>query len=382
MTLFGALSIGFGCNVPAPNPARTAAMEERAKKAAKPPVVPARSGGEAPVPRLTVQGEIIDAEELWLGKRAELETKSDELSPDQFERYVAEQAAVLVTDKLAEMLLYQKATLRLAPEMERRVDQYVDAEIRKIVTADYDGVQRRYEKGLESEGQTIDDVRRRIRRAAIVAGYLEAELKPKVADPTRAELWELYQTNRDAWAREERRSMSLIDVRLDEHLPKDVSEPTREQQAAAKAEAKSKANAALLELRNGADFADVARRHSSGARADEGGAWGWIKSDSVRERFLPAVQTLGKLRQGQVSDLVETPDGFFIVRCDALEPAFVPDFETVQPELKEQIFRRRYNELIARFVNELRAKAKIDPPNLERFHAAVVDAAMNMLRPQ
>ena len=74
---------------------------------------------------------------------------------------------------------------------------------------------------------------------------------------------------------------------------------------------------------------------------------------------------------------METPDGFVLVRCDELEPGVEPDFQSVQPQLKELYFRKAYNRMISDLVAELRAKARIEPLKLERFHAAVVAAAFN-----
>ncbi len=86
-----------------------------------------------------------------------------------------------------------------------------------------------------------------------------------------------------------------------------------------------------------------------------------------------------KLRTSEVSEILETPDGFFLVRCDELEPALEPDFLTVQPQLKEFYIRKAYNQMIAELISELRSKARIEPVRLERFHAAVVAAAFNSL---
>ncbi len=326
-----------------------------------------------------MQTETIDAADLWRGRRDELREKQETLSPEAFRNFVAQRGAELITDKIAEMLLYQKASLRQDEAMGKRIDAYVDSEIRKIVTAHHDGMQRRYEKYLESQGMTLEQAKAELRRQFIVAGYLETAVRPKVAEPTRAELVAAFEANKESWRKPARRSLSLIDIRTTQFLPNETSEPTREHSQAAREEARSKAQAALAELRGGAAFADVARRYSHDTRAADGGAWGWINPDSLRERYAPALKALDKLRAGQVSEAVETPDGFFIVRCDEFEPAVEPDFLSVQPQLREIAFRRMYNQMVTDLVTELRSKARIEPENLERYHAAVVTAAFDRL---
>ena len=114
--------------------------------------------------------------------------------------------------------------------------------------------------------------------------------------------------------------------------------------------------------------------------ADEGGAWGWVTPGSVRERFEPAVNALYALDEGAVSDVIETADGFFLVRCDEIDHGAEPEFEALQPQLKERLFRLAYNQLIMDRVNQLRAKARIEPADLETLHAAVVRAGRDLAR--
>lgn len=349
-----------------------------AKPKSTAPKVPIDNSPNAttPVPRMTVQSETVTAEELWKGRASELQDKEKSLRPEEFHDYLMQRALQLINDRVMEMLLYQKAALRLESTDDKKIDAIVDSEIRKIVTSEHNGVQRRYEKELQAQGRTLDDVRKELRRQFVIASFLEGEVRPKVAEPTRAELLAAFQANRDSWRKPARRSMSLIDVRVREFLAEDNSNPTTDDLATARAKAHSQILSARAELRSGASFADVAKKYSHDGRAPDGGKWGFVQAESVRERFQPAIAALAKLRGGEVSDVVEAPEDFFIVRCDELEPGIEPDFQVVQPDLREQLFKRAFNQKVAEFVNELRKNARIEPTNLERFHAAVVEAAL------
>ena len=337
--------------------------------------------GASPISQMTVQGEKVEAADLWLEHRDELDTKYKELSSNQFRMYVAERSAQLITDKIAEVLLYQRAKLRMPDGLDKKIEDYADGEIRKTVTADFNGVQRRYEKKLENQGRTLDAVREQLRRQIIISSFLDNEVRPRVAEPTREQLYEAFQSNIEAWRKPARRRMSLIDVRVGEFLPKETTAPTREQSETAKSEARKRMDAAQSELRSGTPFAEIARKYSHGLQAAEGGAWGFVGADSVRERFVPAMSALAKLDAGEVSDVVDSPDGFFLVRCDELQPAVEPDFQTVQPQLREEFFRNQYNRQIAQLVFELRNNARVEPENLERFHTAVMTAAFGLVEP-
>ncbi len=382
VALAGLAALVCGCAGPIAGPSgKTNTSATRAKPAKNSASVTAGDSASGPVSRMTVQNETVEATDLWRGLRSELQAKTESDSPLEFRTFLAQRAAQLISDKIAESLLYQKASLRQTPEMEKKINAYVDGEIRKVVTADHGGMQRRYEKYLESQGTTLEEARTQFRRQFIIAGFLEGEVRPKVAEPTRADLLAAFESQKDAWRRPARRSMSLIDVRVDELLPQGVNEPTREQVEAAREEARSRIKAALSEIQNGNPFAEVARRYSHGHRAAEGGAWGWVNPESIRERFRPAIEALDALAAGKNSDILETPDGFFVVRCDRLEPAFEPDFAAVQPQLKEIYFRRAFNQRIADLVSELRSKSRVEPADLERYHEAVVQAGFGVIQP-
>jgi peptidyl-prolyl cis-trans isomerase SurA len=94
-------------------------------------------------------------------------------------------------------------------------------------------------------------------------------------------------------------------------------EPTAE----AKAAARAKADSALVELRQGADFATLARRVSDDPGTREaGGDLGWFR----RGRMVAEFEAVAfRLRPGQVSEVVATPFGYHLIQVERIEPAEV-----------------------------------------------------------
>ncbi len=333
---------------------------------------------QSPVTRMTVNGETVEARALWHGIEDELSVKAETMTPEGYYGYVVQRAVQLIRDRIAQLLLSRQALLRLSPEVEERLDGHVDAEIRKTVTEGYDGRQRRYERALEAKGLSIDDARRKIRHGILVASYLDQEIEPKLVEPTRAELFDEFHAWVKASRKPPRRRMSLIDVRVADRLPPGVTRPTREQTTMARAAAMARAHAARAELQDDAYFADIAGKYSDGLHASEGGSWGWVTKGSVRERFEPAIEALFRLEEGGVSEVIETSDGCFLVACDEIERREEPEFELLQPKLKERHRVNQYGRLVAELVAKLRRNARIEPTNLDRFHAAVVAAAPSL----
>jgi len=77
------------------------------------------------------------------------------------------------------------------------------------------------------------------------------------------------------------------------------------------AKARAKAEAALAELRGGADFAAVAARVSDARDALEGGDLGWRPLDRLPTVYAEAAQGM---QAGQLSELLRTPSGFHIIQ--------------------------------------------------------------------
>lgn len=92
--------------------------------------------------------------------------------------------------------------------------------------------------------------------------------------------------------------------------------------AAERATARARAESLLVQLRNGADFANLARRESMdpGSR-DQGGDLGWARRGSG---FVPEFErVIFSLPAGAISPVFETSFGFHIVKIDRVQPAEV-----------------------------------------------------------
>ncbi len=365
-----------GCTLPA-----SSLLEKKAQR----PVAkstPSRSrsarpqqASSGPVYELRVNDETLTAQDLWSGERERLATVRGQ-GRKPYKQFLEREAARRIPDRITEMLLYQHAA-RLIPETaEAAIEKEVDGQIRRIITSEHGGVQRRFERSLQGKGSSIEQVRGRIRREMLITNFLQQEIKSQLSEPTRAELHAIFDREISRWRRPEKRKMSVIEVRIDEAMPQVGSPITGESRAEVRAKAKAKASELLRRINGGEAFEQLAKTQSDGLRASDGGSWGWVDRESVRERFLPAIDALGLLKQGEVSPIIPTPEAFFLVRCDELISAYEPSFTDVQVELKQKWLSQGYNKSMKALIAGLRRKARIDPPDLERFHAGAVEVAL------
>jgi len=376
VTLVAAMMIAAGCNAPVKNRAANPSNSNRVANSRGPSRPSAFGDSDAArVSQLVVNGEVVTVDDILSPIREDLAERYQRLSQADYRRYVAQMALRQTRDKVVDIVLYQKASLRLTPAEEEALEGMVTTEMRKRVTEVGNGTQHEYEKILAASGTTLEQERERFRRQLIVHRYLQLNVLPKVQEPTRAELTAIFEANKKAMSRPQRRRMSLIEVRLLNHLDAAVDAVSRDQQKEASASAREIIDQAYQEISGGRDFADAARQFSEGINAENGGDWGWVWRDTVRARWKPAVERLYTLDRGRVSEVLETGEGFFLVRCDEIQEAVVPDFESVQPQLIERHRTGAYNELINELIESLIKKARIEPPDIQPFVAAVVDAA-------
>ncbi|HLK37595.1 MAG TPA: peptidylprolyl isomerase, partial [Polyangiaceae bacterium] len=79
-----------------------------------------------------------------------------------------------------------------------------------------------------------------------------------------------------------------------------------------KADAKARAQEALAKVRGGAPFADVVKEYSDDAgTVDRMGSLGKFRRDAMDPAFGAAAFAL---KVGEVSDVVETPFGFHVIK--------------------------------------------------------------------
>lgn len=133
----------------------------------------------------------------------------------------------------------------------------------------------------------------------------------------------------------------------------------------ARAAARAQADSILLAIRTGADFATMATRFSDDpGSAQDGGDLGWFR----RGRMVPEFEAAAfRLRPGQISNVVETPFGFHIIRVDRIEPAEVKARHIlIAPELSDADLAAAEARADS-VVTALRAGAALDSL-LSRYH--------------
>ena len=147
--------------------------------------------------------------------------------------------------------------------------------------------------------------------------------------------------------------------------------------AADKAAVKAKAEAIAAELRkNPADFAKVAKAKSEDpGSAEQGGDLGQIDKGVL---VAPVEAAIFKLKQGEISDPVESEFGYHIITVTSLKPAVVKPLEEAKTEvaaaLKKQKASKKYAELAESFSNTVYEQADNLKPAADKLGLTVQTA--------
>lgn len=132
----------------------------------------------------------------------------------------------------------------------------------------------------------------------------------------------------------------------------------------AKAEALAKAQDLLRQIKEeGADFVELAKVHSQSPSKDKGGDMGF----QPRGAWVASFEKVAfELKVGQISDVVETPYGYHIIKVTDRKEAGVKPFEQVREEIIKMLKQRKQGELFQKYLVQLRAGANIVfPPGKE-----------------
>lgn len=127
--------------------------------------------------------------------------------------------------------------------------------------------------------------------------------------------------------------------------------------AQAKAAAKARAEEALKAVRTGQDFAAVARQYSQDGSAQRGGDLGFVP----RGQTAPAFENVAfALQPGQISDVVESPFGFHVIKMIERRPGHAVPFAQAAGQIEQYLQQQQRQTLGKAFVDGLKAKRKVE----------------------
>ncbi|MFQ5656783.1 MAG: peptidylprolyl isomerase [Candidatus Methylomirabilales bacterium] len=223
-------------------------------------------------------------------------------------------------------------------------DEEVAATIERVKEQNRVRSDAEFAQALAQQNLTLEDFKTKIREQLVVDRLLIRKVRSTVVISDE-EITRYYHDH----AAEYRQPAT---VRLRHILIGLAENPSSE----AVAQARTRATEVFEKLKNGADFAKAAAEYSDGAAAKEGGDLGTIRKGELH----PALESAAfSLEPGGISDVIQTPAGFNIIKVEERMGGDVPTGK-VKEQIRQLLFREKFEKGLDAYLAELKEKAYIE----------------------
>jgi len=235
-------------------------------------------------------------------------------------------------------------------------DEEVMSMIEEIATSQKEPLSiEEFKKKMAEYGQSFDEVKEEVREGLARNKFMQSHWAGKI-DVTEEDARKYYDENPKQFEQPEqvRASHILIKPELADPNIDPNADPNK-----AKATAKAKAEDLLKQIKEGADFAELAKAHSNCPSAPQGGDLGFFP----RGETTPAFEnTAFELEIGQFSEIVETEYGYHIIKTTDYKEAGITTFDQAKDNIIKQLTQKKQSELAEEYIESLKAKANIVYP--------------------
>jgi len=177
-----------------------------------------------------------------------------------------------------------------------------------------------------------------------------AQLKKEIADRVKIE----------KLGEEVTKGLKVTDKEIEEYYNKNKERYKTEDQVLAShilVQDEEEAKRILKEIKDGADFAKLAKENSiDPGSKDNGGQMDWADKDKFVPEFAEASW---KLEPGQISDPVKTSYGYHIIKLGDKRPANQRQLAEVKDDIEGQILNEKKREAFVKWLEDTKKKADI-----------------------
>ncbi|WP_298432894.1 peptidylprolyl isomerase [Geobacter sp.] len=307
----------------------------------KAPAPQAEKAAEAPAPTTVVarvNGVDITRADLERAKKVLLSQNRMAMQPMNAEMTKRVEEAAL-QQLIAKELLYQAGRKLEIKDLDKQVQERVAQSKARFPSP------AEYEKTLKEMDMTDKDVETFSREDLVIGNLVEKEIASKVT-VSEADAKKFYDENIDRFKQPETVRASHILVGVD-------AKATPEE----KNKAREKAEAILKKLKEGADFAETAKKESSCPSSAQGGDLGVFGKGQMVPPFEKAAFAL---KPGEMSGVVETQFGYHIIKLTEKHDPQTTKFEEVKDRIMQYLKGQQVQKGIGEYVENLKKKGKIE----------------------
>lgn len=216
-------------------------------------------------------------------------------------------------------------------------ETYIDEQIRMEIREKYADDRVAFAKDLRNNGLTLEQYRKR-KRDNFIIDVMQNQFVPEpLISPLKVENY--YRTNANSYKVPDQVKFRQI------VLNRSITDSD--------GATKKRAEEILSQIKGGASFEEMAKSYSEGSQRSVGGLSDW-QDVSVLNNSLRV--ELGKLKPGEDSGVVETPEAFFILHLEDRRPAHVRPLNEVRDDIEHDLMRQERQRTMDRWYGRLRTK--------------------------
>jgi parvulin-like peptidyl-prolyl isomerase len=317
------------------------------------PKMPEPAGGIV----LSIESTAITADELIAPVKPQLDELAAQYNYEQFNKRAKPLLANVLIQKITDIKLYEKAKAALPENIDQTIiDRIVEQEVQRFI-AHYGGNYATAEQMLKKMGTNWHDFHQQQRRAVLVQSFLSDEIK--VEKPiTHSELVQYYESIKDEdFAKDALIEFRLIDVNIERFA--DANDPNIN----AGQKAIELARQLAGRIKNGEDFAELAKKYSHDETAQNGGLWKPVRPGSLVEPYNAIETAAENMDVGGVSEPITAGSHIFIVKLENKQAQSCEPFEKVQTEVEARYVLERRQKMVNDMINKIISQVDLSYAN-------------------
>jgi len=289
-----------------------------------------------PDPVAVVNGKPIAAIDLKRAKKVLMAGRPGMQLPQELVKELDKQA---LNQLVSAELLYQSAEKQPVKD----IDKLVDAKIAQGKTRFAN--EQDFVKAIRELDMDEKELREYTRRDIVITNFVDATLAAKITVPEE-DVKKFYDQNPDKFQRGEM-------VRASHILCSVESKATPEE----KKKARENADTLRKELAAGKDFATLAKENPLCPSSKQGGDLGFFGKGQMVPSFE---QVAFALKPGEISDVVETPLGYLIIKVTDHKGAETVSYKDARSRIEEFLKGQKISSAVNEFLVGARKTAKIE----------------------
>ena len=331
-------------------PQMAAPEPEQQKKPATPPA----KAANPPKPALTGEGkvveeiiarvnnEIITSSELEKARSIAIEEAQQECSgrctPEQLQVAVEDRQKFALRDLIDQSLLAQRGK-----DMGVNVEGDVFKQLDQVRIQNKLESMEKLESAVTKEGLNWDDFKNNIRNKLLTQEVIRREVGSHI-NIGRDETMKYYEEHKKEFVKPEQVALRAIEISTDGKKESELPE------------LKKRSDDMLRRVKDGEDFATLAKRFSDGSTAQQGGYLGVYKRGELSKQLEDQVFAMKK---NQLTDVIETKQGYLILQVLERYEAGEQPFDKVENEIMDHLYSERMEPALREYLKTLREQSYV-----------------------